>query len=139
MAASTGNRQFFACCVVRRFENMGKNPEGYWVNTSQDVRGAMLPLMDGYYRDKEQVQRDEAMHSCGIAAQTLMLAAKALGCDSCPMDGFDFDKVGELIRLTDDHVVTMFVVIGKAIADPYPRGGQLALEEIVVTGRFEAA
>ncbi len=42
---------------------------------------------------KEQLQRDEAMRSAGIMLQTMMLSAKAMGYDSCPMVGFDFDKV----------------------------------------------
>lgn len=33
---------------------------------------------------------DEVMRSCGLVAQTLMLAARAKGLDSVPMDGFDF-------------------------------------------------
>jgi nitroreductase len=53
------------------------------------------------------------MRSYGIIAQTIMLAAKSLGYDSCPMDGFDFEKVAQLIRLPDDHVIAMFVAIGK--------------------------
>ncbi len=113
-----------------------KKPERYWANVTQDVRDQMLPMLDGYYRGKGQVQRDEAMRSCGIAAQTLMLAAKAMGYDSCPMDGFDFDKVSELIRLPDDHVIAMFVAIGKASADAYPRGGQLDAEKIIVSDTF---
>jgi len=121
------------CADLKSWE---KNPERYWANVTQDVRDQMLPLIEGYYRDKEQVQRDEAIRSCGIAAQTLMLAAKAMGYDSCPMDGFDFDKVGELIQLPDDHVIAMFVAIGKAAADAYPRGGQLDVEEIVINDRF---
>ena len=48
----------------------------------------------------EQVQRDEAMRSCGMAAMTLMLAAKEMGYDTCPMDGFDFDAVGKSTQLT---------------------------------------
>jgi len=121
------------CADLKSWE---KKPQRYWANAAQGVQDFMLPMIDGYYRDKEQVQRDEAMRSCGIAAQTLMLAAKEMGYDSCPMDGFDFDKVGELIRLPEDHVVAMFVVIGKAKKDAWPRGGQLAMEEIVVNDRF---
>ena len=94
------------------------------------------PAIDGYYRDKPSVQRDEAMRSCGIAAQTLMLAAKELGYDSCPMDGFDFARVAELIQLPDDHVVAMFVAIGKAANDAWPRGGQLGANDVVITDRF---
>ena len=113
-----------------------KQPERYWVNAPQEVQDFMLPTIDSYYSDKEQAQRDEAMRSCGIAAQTLMLAAKSLGYDSCPMDGFDFDKVSERINLPDDHVITMFVAIGKGTKQPWTRPGQLSLEEVVIQNRF---
>jgi len=108
----------------------------YWQNAPKEVQDFMVPAIDDYYRGKEQVQRDEAMRSCGIAAQTLMLAAKSMGYDSCPMDGFDFDKVAELIRLPDDHVIAMFVAIGKGTKDSWPRPGQLALDEVVIEDSF---
>jgi nitroreductase len=76
------------------------------------------------------------MRSCGIAAQTLMLAARAMGYDSCPMDGFDFDAVGKLINLPADHVVAMCVAIGKPTKEAWPRGGQLPLSEVVIENRF---
>jgi len=133
-AQVTDSSLFIVLCAD--LKSWDKQPQRYWSNASPDVRETMLPMIDGYYRDKAQVQRDEAMRSCGIAAQTLMLAAKAMGYDSCPMDGFDFDKVGELIRLPDDHIVTMFVAIGKAAGEAYPRGGQLDMADIVVNDRF---
>jgi len=52
------------------------------------------------------------------------------------MDGFDFDKVAELINLPADHVITMFVAVGKAQKQPHPRGGRLPLGEVVITNRF---
>ncbi|MBN2309644.1 MAG: nitroreductase family protein [Candidatus Hydrogenedentes bacterium] len=113
-----------------------KDPGRYWRNAPQEMRDMIVPAIDRYYRGREHVQRDEAMRSCGIAAQTLMLAAKALGYDSCPMDGFDYDAVGNLINLPDDHVVAMFVAIGKAAQEARPRGGQLPREEVVVIDRF---
>jgi nitroreductase len=76
------------------------------------------------------------MRSCGIAAQTLMLAAKAMGYDSCPMDGFDFEQVAKLIQLPDDHVIAMFVAIGKATQSAQPRAGQVGLDEVVVENSF---
>jgi len=76
------------------------------------------------------------VRSCGIAAQTLMLAAKGLGYDSCPMDGFDFEAVAELIRLPEDHVIAMFVAIGKSIKEPWPRGGQLDSSEVIIQNKF---
>lgn len=113
-----------------------KQPERYWRNASQEVRDFLLPAIHAYYAGKPQVQRDEAMRSCGMAAQTLMLSAKAMGYDSCPMDGFDFDAVGKLINLPEDHVISMFVAIGKALQPAQARGGQLAMNEVVITDRF---
>lgn len=77
------------------------------------------------------------MRSCGIAAQTIMLAAKSLGYDSCPMDGFDFEEVAKLIQLPEDHVIAVFVVIGKGTQEPWPRPGQLSLNDVVVRNVFE--
>lgn len=113
-----------------------KEPARYWRNAPQAVQDYLLPALHQYYEGKEQVQRDEAMRSCGIAATTLMLAAQEMGYQSCPMDGFDFAAVGNLINLPADHVVAMFVAIGKGIADPYPRGGQLPMREVVIRDRF---
>ena len=121
------------CADLKAWE---EQPERYWVNAPKEVREFMIPAIDNYYRGKDQVQRDEAMRSCGIVAQTLMLAAKSMGYESCPMDGFDFDEVGKLIHLPDDHVIAMFVAIGKGTKDPWPRPGQLELSDVVVKNRF---
>lgn len=117
-------------------KSWAKEPKRYWRNAVPEVQEFLLPKIDEYYRGKDQVQRDEAMRSCGIAAQTLMLTAKDLGYDSCPMDGFDFEAVGKLINLPDDHIIAMFVAIGKATQEAWPKGGQLPLEEVVVTNTF---
>ncbi len=113
-----------------------EEPARYWRNAPAEVIDYVVPAIDGYYRGREQVQRDEAMRSCGIAAQTLMLAARAMGYDSCPMDGFDFDAVAKLINLPKDHVITMFVAVGKGLRQPWPRAGQLPMEEVTINNRF---
>lgn len=113
-----------------------KSPERYWKNASKEVQDYLIPAIRNYYEGKERVQLDECMRSSGIAAQTLMLAAQGMGYDSCPMDGFDFEKVAEIINLPEDHVIAMFVAIGKATAPGNPRGGQLPLDEIVIKNSF---
>ena len=113
-----------------------RDPQRYWRDAPQEVADFLVPAIDGYYRDKPQVMQDEGMRSCGMAAQTIMLAAKAMGYDSCPMDGFDFDKVGELINLPEDHSIAMFVAVGKGTKEPWPRPGQLAYDEVVIKDRF---
>jgi len=121
------------CADLKSWE---KAPERYWRDAPQPVREFVVPAIDAYYRGREQVQRDEAMRSCGIAAQTLMLTARAMGYDSCPMVGFDFDAVGKLVNLPEDHVVAMMLAIGKPVQAAWPRGGQLPLEETVIIDRF---
>ena len=117
--------------------NSWKNePERYWKNAPQPVQDILVPAIGNYYANEPRVQRDEAMRSCGFAAQTIMLAAKAMGYDSCPMDGFDFDAVGKLINLPDDHVVSMFVVVGKPVKPAWDRPGQLPLSDVVIRDRF---
>ena len=114
----------------------GKEPERYWKNAPQTSRDYLIPAIHDYYHGKPEVQRDEVMRSCGMAAMNLMLAAKDLGYDSCPMDGFDFNEVAKLIKLPEDHIPSMFVVIGKSIKDPWPRPGQLSPQEVVKYNHF---
>jgi nitroreductase len=121
------------CADLKAWE---KSPARYWKNAPKEVQEFILPAIDGYYRGKEQVQRDEAMRSCGIAAQTIMLSAKSMGYDSCPMDGFDFSAVADLINLPNDHIISMFIAIGKGITEASPRAGQLPLTEIVIENKF---
>ncbi len=113
-----------------------KQPERYWENAPKAASDILVPMIGHYYENNAQVQRDEAMRSCGMAAMTIMLAAKEMGYDTCPMDGFDFDAVSKLLNLPDDHTPTMFVVVGKALKQAAPRGGQLAMDEVVVYNQF---
>ncbi len=121
------------CADLKSWE---KQPGRYWVNAPQEVQEFMLPAIDNYYRGKEQVQRDEAMRSCGIVAQTLMLAAQSMGYNSCPMDGFDFEKAAKLIHLPADHIIAMFVAVGKGTKEAWPRPGQVDLEKLVFENSF---
>ncbi len=113
-----------------------KNPARYWANAPQAAQDYLVPAIGAYYQGNEQAQRDEGMRSCGMAAQTIMLAAKEMGYDTCPMDGFDFDAVAKLINLPADHTPVMFVVVGKALAPARARSGQLNIDEVVIYNKF---
>ena len=121
------------CADLKAWE---KKPERYWQNAPDDVGEGVVAAIEDYYRGHETRQRDEAMRSCGIAAQTLMLAAKAMGYDSCPMDLADMEAVGKLINLPQDHVIALFVAIGKGLREPWPRPGQLPMSEVIITDHF---
>jgi nitroreductase len=113
-----------------------KDPARYWATADAATRDMIVPMIVGAYNGKPGLQRDEIMRSGGLAAQTLMLAAKAMGYDSCPMVGFDFAKVGELVGLPADHEIVMAVTVGKALEPARPRGGQLPFDEVVLRNTF---
>jgi nitroreductase len=121
------------CADIKSWE---KSPERYWQNAPKEVQDFMVPAIDNFYRGYDWLQRDEAMRSAGIVAQTIMLTAKELGYDSCPMVGFNQDEVAKIIKLPDDHVICMFVVIGKATQPARPKGGQLSLNEVLFSNCF---
>ncbi len=65
-----------------------KDPARYWKNAPKSTQDYLVPAIIEAYKGQDQFQRDEAIRSCGMAAQTIMLAAKAMDYDSCPMIGF---------------------------------------------------
>jgi nitroreductase len=113
-----------------------REPGRYWLNAPQEVQDFLLPALAEYYSGKPQVERDEGMRSCGLAGMAIMLAARELGYDTCPMDGFDYDAVSRLIGLPDDHDIAFMIAIGKAIQAPWPKPGQLPMEDVVIEDRF---
>lgn len=113
-----------------------KNPERYWANAPREVADLLVGWMGPFHDGREWLQRDEAQRSIGMAMQTLMLAAQELGYESCPMIGFDIEKVAELVNLPEDHVMGPLVAIGKGTKDPWPKPGQLPLDEVVIENRF---
>lgn len=113
-----------------------REPARYWAGAPQMYQDMLIPAIDVYYRDKPQIQRDEAMRSCGLLAMSIMLLAQEQGWHSCPMDGFDFDAVGKLINLPDEHVVSMMIAVGKRSQDSFPRTGKLPLGEVLIENSF---
>ena len=64
-----------------------KSPERFRRNAAPEIQKLVTGGMGPFYERSEQLQPDEAMRSCGIAGQTIMLAAKVMGYASCPMIG----------------------------------------------------
>ncbi|GLR25675.1 nitroreductase family protein [Limnobacter litoralis] len=113
-----------------------KNPARYWEKAPKEVADLLVGWMGPFHDGREWLQRDEAQRSIGMAMQTLMLSAKGLGYDSCPMIGFDIEAVAKLINLPADHVMGPMVAIGKGNKQPWPKPGQLALNDVVINNTF---
>lgn len=113
-----------------------KEPQRYWKDAPKEVSDLLVGWMGPFHDGREWLQRDEAQRSIGMAMQTLMLAAKSMGYDSCPMIGFDIEKVAELVKLPSDHVMGPLVAIGRGIKPAQPKGGQLELSEVLIENTF---
>ncbi len=113
-----------------------KEPERYWKDSPAEVGKKLVGMLVGLYDNQPQLQRDEAMRSMGIAAQTIMLAAKSMGYDTGALVGYDPDKVAEIINLPEDHVLGMMIVVGQATQQAWGKPGQLSLEDVVVHDKF---
>ena len=113
-----------------------KNPERYWKNAPKEVAELLVNWMGPFHAEKEWLQRDEAQRSIGMAMQTMMLAAQEMGYESCPMIGFDHEKVAELVNLPAFHVIGPMVAIGKGTKEPWSKPGQLPLDELMVEDSF---
>ncbi len=110
--------------------------ERYWANAPAETGQMLVSMIRQYYDANPEARRDENLRSGGMAAQTLMLAAKALGYDSCPMSGFDFAAAAGIVNLPAENDIVMAVAVGRALEPARPRGGQLPLAEVVHRDRF---
>ena len=113
------------------------DPAVYWGHAPQAVQDVLGPMIQPFYEGKEQLIRDEAIRSSSLAGMTLMLAAKGLGYDSCPMVGFDPEKVAELVQLPDNMIISFMLPIGKMAQPAWERGPRLPDEQVVFYDRFE--
>jgi nitroreductase len=55
-----------------------------------------------------------AIKSTSLACENLMIAAEALGLNTCPMEGFDGRRLSKLLGLSQRyHEIVMVIAIGK--------------------------
>ena len=113
-----------------------KEPSRYWKNAPEEVAELLVNWMGPFHEGREWLQRDEAQRSIGMAMQTMMLVAEDMGYQSCPMIGFEIEKMAELINLPDDHVMGPMVAIGKGTKEAWPKPGQLTLNEVMFDNGF---
>lgn len=84
---------------------------GYFKKGLYSLVGLSRPVPRGPYTKAEM--KEWATKSTALAAQTLMLAFRAEGFDSCPMEGFDDRRVRKALGLPKQASVIMFVAAGK--------------------------
>ena len=67
-----------------------------------------------FYEERgEEFMKEEAIRNASLSAMLFMLAAKNRGWDTCPMIGFDQQKVRKALRIPPTHEIVMMIAIGK--------------------------
>ena len=113
-----------------------ENPSTYWTHAPQEVQDILGPMIQPFYEGNDTLIRDEAIRSSALAGMTLMLAAKDMGYDSCPMIGFDGEKVAELINLPQHYALSFMIPVGKQTQPGWERGDRLPDDRVVAYDKF---
>jgi len=113
-----------------------EDPSTYWGHAPQEVQDILGPMLKPFYEGNDQLIRDEAMRSSALAGMTLMLAARDLGYESCPMIGFDAEAVAKLVKLPSDYTLSFMIPVGKQTTPAWDRGPRLADEKFVAYDTF---
>lgn len=88
----------------------------------------------GLYGDTTEKQQAFACKNTGFFAMALMFAAKSLGLDTHPMDGFDHDGVRKEFNVPDNYWVPLLLAVGyfDETKELHPPKWRKTFEEIVV-------
>ncbi|MCG7386310.1 nitroreductase family protein [Paenibacillus sp. ACRRY] len=99
-----------------------------------EIRDALVGQINGAYQS-QQTARDEAIRNASFASQNIMLAARSLGYDTCPMGGYNPQQLIETFNIPPRYIPTLLITVGKA-AQPARPAGRFPLSDVVVRGSF---
>ncbi|WP_062232780.1 nitroreductase family protein [Fictibacillus sp. FJAT-27399] len=97
----------------------------------QDVKEQMMGRLTAHFDTLDpEVNKETVLIDGGLVSMNLMLAARAHGYDTCPIGGYEKDKISEAFGLDKDrYVPVMLISIGKAANTGYP-SVRLPVEEV---------
>lgn len=101
---------------------------------SEDQRQWFAEARESLYGSSDEMQQAFACKNAGFFAMALMLAAKDLGLDTHPMDGFDHDAVKKAFNIPDNFWIPVLLAVGylKADVELHPPKWRKTFDEIVV-------
>lgn len=101
---------------------------------SEDQRQWFAEARESLYGLSDEMQQAFACKNAGFFAMGLMLAAKDLGLDTHPMDGFDHDAVKKAFNIPDNYWIPLLMAVGyfKADVELLPPKWRKTFNEIVV-------
>lgn len=78
-----------------------------------EMRETYLGMMNNLYGEVGSLKRKFfAVKNAALFAMNLMIAAKGIGLETHPMDGFDEDAVKKEFNIPDDKIIPMLIAVG---------------------------
>ncbi len=101
---------------------------------TEEQRQWFLDACTSLYGESDERQQAFACKNTGFFAMALMLAAKNLGLDTHPMDGFDHEAVQKAFNIPDNYWIPLLLAVGhfKEGVELAPPKWRKTFEEIVV-------
>lgn len=116
--------------VEKNFAELVKSGE-----MKEEQRSWFRETGESLYGASEAREVAFAVKNTGLFAMSLMLAAKSLGLETHPMDGFDIDGVRNEFSIADNYWITMLMAVGymKPGVTLFPPKWRKSFAEIVVS------
>jgi nitroreductase len=83
-----------------------------------------------------QIARDEAFLNASLASMQLMLSARAMGYDTCPMRGVNMAAFVEKFDIPSRYTPVMLIALGKSLKPGYP-SSRFDVDDVIVWNKFE--
>jgi nitroreductase len=99
-----------------------------------EIKDRLVGQIHGAYTNP-QVARDEAFLNASLAAMQLMLSARAMGLDTCPMRGFNIPQFVEAFQIPQRYAPVMLIAVGKALKPGYP-SFRFQVDDVTVWNAF---
>lgn len=99
--------------AYRQTEMLNKGLKDLGIITSTELQ-EMVESNARFYEERgEEFMKEDAIRNASLSAMMFMLAAKNRGLDTCPMIGYDQQKIRQLLDIPSTHEVVMMITVGK--------------------------
>jgi len=95
---------------------------------TEDIKETLMTQINGAYQS-DQYAREAAYSNASLAAMQLMIAAKAMGYDSCAMGGFSKDAYIKEFNVSGRYEPVMLISVGKAAKEAH-KSNRFDIEEV---------
>ncbi|MFJ5963126.1 MULTISPECIES: nitroreductase family protein [unclassified Bacillus (in: firmicutes)] len=85
---------------------------------TEDIKNTLMTQINGAYQS-EQYAREAAYSNASLAAMQLMIAAKAMGYDTCAMGGFSKEAYIKEFNVSGRYEPIMLISVGKAAKEAH--------------------